>query len=501
MMKSGKGVFKICISAFSMFLLLSNCKQSQEEMSDIADGIEEDTKISFEANISIKELVETFGEGEVIPDTMVSSGFITAFGKEGNIQNLFLTDLNGGHMGIAIDHDSLGIVFDIGDEIIFKCGGFLLSRPNRIIKTADQSGLNWEEFKRITKKTEGSARIRPNYLSSDVIPGESNVAELVTIPGYQFAEAEIGQSFLTSGTSQVRYLTNQKQDSLALPIRATASFAKNQISTLRGNLTGIVLELDGNFVLVPRRQEDISFQTSRFAPFEKQTFQYEDNTLPYQIMFPGNYDRDLSYPLVIFLHGAGERGSDNEKQMAYGTETFGSYQARQDYPAIVVFPQCPSDVMWSRRNKYNNEQGDLIFEFPVENEPNYAMAMVIGLMNELIASEAVDQDRIFIAGLSMGGIGVFELFYYAPHLPAAGVSMAGGHDSSLVQQYAAGSNFWIFHGADDTVVPVRYSRQMAEALENAGANLSYSEAENRGHEWNYVLNNPDMIQWLFSQTR
>lgn len=234
--------------------------------------------------------------------------------------------------------------------------------------------------------------------------------------------------------------------------------------------------------------------------FRKRTFQLGGNTLPYQILFPRGYGNGTTtYPLVIFLHGAGERGSDNERQMIFGSETF--LAASEEYPAVVIFPQCPSDVMWSRRLKYVNNQGVLTFEFPVESEPNYAMEMVIALVRKMVDEEAIDPKRIYVTGLSMGGIGSFEFCYYAPDLPAAAISIAGGHDSTLVSSYAQDIAFRLYHGSADGVVPARYSRQMYDGLTNQGFQAEYFEAPGRGHEWNYVFDDPDYIEWMFSISR
>lgn len=234
--------------------------------------------------------------------------------------------------------------------------------------------------------------------------------------------------------------------------------------------------------------------------FQKRTYLAGSNALPYQILFPRGYNSSSElYPLVVFLHGAGERGKDNERQMLFGSQTF--LESNKDYPAIVIFPQCPPDVMWSRRLNYINDNGILTFEFPIESKPNYAMQMVIDLVRELIKTESVDKKRIYVTGLSMGGIGTFEFCYYAPDLPAAGISIAGGHDSTLVKNYAKDISFRLYHGSADNVVPARYSVQMYNGIKNLGYKVEYFEAIGRGHEWNYVFNDPDYLKWMFSVTK
>ncbi|MGC3977920.1 MAG: hypothetical protein QM751_06610 [Paludibacteraceae bacterium] len=90
--------------------------------------------------------------------------------------------------------------------------------------------------------------------------------------------------------------------------------------------------------------------------FQKRKFTYKGDTLRYQVLFPENYDKTRSYPLVLVLHGAGERGSDNEKQMAYGTSLFTNPQNRKEHPSIVIFPQCPAKDYWVKLNKKSNER-------------------------------------------------------------------------------------------------------------------------------------------------
>lgn len=271
-----------------------------------------------------------------------------------------------------------------------------------------------------------------------------------------------------------------------------SKFSYHEVSSHTGSLDTTVANATYSGFLI---------QPDTVPHFEKKSFSLGENTLPYQIMFPENYDPKSSYPLVVFLHGAGERGSGNMRQMTHGPATFASDLAREKYPAIVIFPQCPSDVMWSRRIKYRNDQDELIFEFPVEDKPNYAMELVIKLVRDLIPHEAVDENRIYVTGLSMGGIGAFEFSYYAPELPAAVASLAGGHDSGLVSSYAGDIEFRLYHGSDDTVVPARYSAQMFRRLTELGYNAQYFEEPGRGHEWNYVLEDPEYLEWMFSVSK
>ncbi|HHP7240646.1 MAG TPA: DUF5689 domain-containing protein [Cyclobacteriaceae bacterium] len=452
-------------------------------------------------NISIRAFFSTYDVGKAIDDKITITTFITANDESGNIKDkIYLRD-NTGAIGIRVDQDNIYQTYEVGDQLVVSLESLTYEEETRLIETTAGNAISWTDFQGITEKTVNTSDVIPQFISNDDGLSEDLVASLVTVGDYQFAEEVVLTPFLEGSTNTVRITKNSDGDQIGIFINSQSNFSDELIPTKRGNITGIVSKVEGELVIQPRRLQDMIFAVDRRAPFIKQTFDFGENTLPYQIMFPINYDPDASYPLVVFLHGAGERGSDNERQMVYGPDTFGSYDARVDYPAIVIFPQCPSDVMWSRRDKYRDDNNDWIFEFPVEDEPNYAMEMVIELMKDLMANEAVDENRIYVSGLSMGGIGVFELFYYEPDLAAAGAPIAGGHDSTFAATYANNAAFWIFHGSEDTVVPPRYSREMFTRMQELGADVMYSEAEGRGHEWNYVLNEPEMIEWMFRQEK
>ncbi|MEL6945803.1 MAG: prolyl oligopeptidase family serine peptidase, partial [Bacteroidota bacterium] len=211
--------------------------------------------------------------------------------------------------------------------------------------------------------------------------------------------------------------------------------------------------------------------TQDFSAFEKRNFtSLEGTTLPYRILYPENYDESKSYPLLLFLHGAGERGNDNEAQLKHGAQLFLESENRVKYPAIVVFPQCPKEDYWARveRNREKKE-----WKYPFFEKPTNALGAVIELLDQLIRKESVDTDRIYIAGLSMGGMGTFELLSRRPDLFAAATPICGGGNLLMTERYARNTDFWIFHGDEDVVVPVDLSRNMYKRLQNLGATAKY----------------------------
>lgn len=232
--------------------------------------------------------------------------------------------------------------------------------------------------------------------------------------------------------------------------------------------------------------------------FKKQVYQNENgSTLPYRILYPENYDKNQTYPLLLFLHGAGERGDDNEAQLVHGAKLFVDAENRKKYPAIVVFPQCPKADYWARVDRSEDRK---VWHYPFYDEPTQALGNVIQLLEKLFKEEAIDENRVYISGLSMGGMGTFELLANRPDLFAAAAPICGGGNLTLAERYAHNTDFWIFHGDADVVVPVELSRNMNNRLQNLGANVKYSEYEGVNHNsWDNAFAEPDYLKWLFSK--
>jgi predicted peptidase len=232
-------------------------------------------------------------------------------------------------------------------------------------------------------------------------------------------------------------------------------------------------------------------QPSRFSR-EKYVGEKGD-TLNYRLLFP-DADRFRKYPLVIFLHGSGERGSDNEAQLKWGVMNFATDQNMMLHPAIVVAPQCPEKMGWSNVRPGKNKD---VLE--LQTDPSGPMALVIGLIHQLIKTMPVDTDRIYITGLSMGGYGTYDAIERYPNLFAAAVPVCGGGDTSKAAVIAH-IPMWIFHGADDPAVNPVLDLRMLEALTNAGARPGFTEYPEVGHfSWIAAYSDPVMMNWLFRQ--
>lgn len=229
--------------------------------------------------------------------------------------------------------------------------------------------------------------------------------------------------------------------------------------------------------------------------FLKKEFIYKGDMLPYRILFPENYDKTKFYPLVLFLHGAGERGKDNEKQLVHGSSLFTDPQNRENFPAIVVFPQCPENDFWAPVHREGKD-----FVFLNTKKPTPSMQLVIRLLNKIIKEEAVDKNRIYVLGLSMGGMGTFDLICRQPKKFAAAIPICGGVSLERLKKVRH-MPIRIYHGGSDDVVSPEHSRNaFIELKANGSQKVEYIEFPGVGHNsWDYAFAQPDFLSWLFKQ--
>lgn len=224
--------------------------------------------------------------------------------------------------------------------------------------------------------------------------------------------------------------------------------------------------------------------------------------LPYRILYPENYDPEGQYPLVLFLHGGGERGADNESQLVHGVENFLRPDNRERYPCILIAPQCPATDYWaSAKVDRSNYPVGLDFDY-ANRPPTTALELALALSRHTAEVEGVDPDRIYVTGLSMGGMGTFEAVYRAPEFFAAAAPVCGAGDAPAYGKLPATVPFWIFHGAEDGVVSVEESRNMYHRLQELGADVYYTEYPGVDHNsWDYVYPSLMWFSWLFEQRK
>jgi predicted peptidase len=235
--------------------------------------------------------------------------------------------------------------------------------------------------------------------------------------------------------------------------------------------------------------------------FKEELLVQQNDTLPYRILIPKNYNSQKSYPLLIFLHGAGERGSDNKSQLVHGSFLFKSEDFRNNYPAIVVFPQCPKKSSWANVKRNYEMLPDRKFDFLNEISENKQLIMVEKLLDFIQKQYNIDPTRRYVGGLSMGGMGTFELVARNPDYFAAAFPICGGGNpdwSDLLKT----TPFWIFHGEDDGVVSVDFSRKMYEALSAEKASVRFTVYPEVNHNsWDNAFAEPDLMHWLFLNKR
>ena len=229
-------------------------------------------------------------------------------------------------------------------------------------------------------------------------------------------------------------------------------------------------------------------QTSLFS-YEKYV---QGDTLKYRQLTP-DYNPTRKYPLVIFLHGSGERGNDNESQLKWGVKNFATDEMMKLHPAFVIAPQCPANKSWANTSSKNKSS------LSIAPTPSKQVELLLALIQDMIKKFPIDTNRIYITGLSMGGEGVFDIIERYPNLFAAAVPVCGGGDTSKVNSIKH-IPIWIFHGAEDVVVHPSLSFNMVDALTKAGAHPGYTQYPEVGHfSWIAAYSDPLMMEWLFRQ--
>jgi predicted peptidase len=217
-------------------------------------------------------------------------------------------------------------------------------------------------------------------------------------------------------------------------------------------------------------------------------------TLKYRLLKPVGYSFGKKYPLVVFLHGAGERGDDNTITLKHGAKEFANEERRKQYPCYVLIPQCPKEKKWS-----NTDWSKESSKHP--EQASESLALVKDLIDEMVENAGVDANRIYLTGLSMGGYGTWDAIARYPNFFAAAAPICGGGDPSTVDRFSR-LPIWVFHGAKDQAVKVTRSRDMVEALKKVGSGVKYTEYPNLEHDsWTPTYANAEFYAWLFAQQK
>jgi len=219
----------------------------------------------------------------------------------------------------------------------------------------------------------------------------------------------------------------------------------------------------------------------------------EGATLPYRLLQPKEHKTKV--PLVLFLHGAGERGNDNASQLRHGAPLFLKPEIRDRFPCYVAAPQCPAEQKW-----VDVDWGKDSVTQPAQ--PSAPMSLVLGLLDALPKEFSdIDTDRIYVTGLSMGGFGTWDLITRFPQRFAAAAPICGGGDPEKAAAIAQ-VPVWTFHGGSDPTVKVELTRKMVAAIQAAGGQPLYTEYPRIGHDsWTNAYQEPELLSWMFAQTR
>lgn len=201
----------------------------------------------------------------------------------------------------------------------------------------------------------------------------------------------------------------------------------------------------------------------------------EKETMHYLVSVPENYESQEKFPLMIFLHGAGERGQDLDQVKKHGPPKIVKESNKTEF--IIVSPQCPKGEWW-RADKLSK------------------------LLDHVLESTKADPDRVYITGLSMGGFGTWSWIAKEPERFAAAIPICGGGDVNAVDKMAK-LPIWVFHGEDDKVVAFSSSEKMVRALEKIeGSDVKFTSYPNTGHDsWTKTYENPEVYKWMLNHVR
>jgi predicted peptidase len=212
--------------------------------------------------------------------------------------------------------------------------------------------------------------------------------------------------------------------------------------------------------------------------------------LPYRLFVPASYDAKQKYPLLLWLHGSGGLGDDNQLQISQGnsfsTRLWTSDSVQREHPLFVLAPQCPKGSAWT-----SGQNG----------EPSPYLEAAVLLLAELQKKYSIDSSRVYVAGQSMGGMGTWSLLAFHPELFAAGIPVSSDFSPAKAKAIAS-VPVWVFTGEKDPLVAAANVRAMVEALRKGGGHVLYTEYPEAEHViWDRVFAEPELPKWLFAQRR
>ncbi|MDB5104481.1 MAG: hypothetical protein JWP91_2170 [Fibrobacteres bacterium] len=237
-----------------------------------------------------------------------------------------------------------------------------------------------------------------------------------------------------------------------------------------------------------------SLASAQAAKFQTRTQKGKASglVLGYRLFVPAGYDKAKRYPVVLALHGSGERGSNNTSQLTANqlATAWVADSIQNRVPHFVIAPQCPAESTWVNYGR------------PVDATPfSGTLKIVMEIVDSLGREFTLDPDRLYVIGLSMGGYASWDLTVRFPDKFAAAVPICGWGDTTKAARIKD-LPIWAFHGDKDPTVNVSGSRNMIAAIKRAGGNPKYTEYPGVGHEsWVPAMKEPGLPTWLLSQKR
>jgi predicted peptidase len=273
--------------------------------------------------------------------------------------------------------------------------------------------------------------------------------------------------------------------------------------------------MDTAGVHLSETEQDAWLEKNLDAVLQRKTFPASNGlAMAYRLFLPPAYSPRVKYPLLVYLHGRGQRGTDNSPRiysggLFRGRRSIVSPVMQQTFPAIVLVPQCSDKTTNEEWAKWVGNTPETPFNglgqdgsYALAPEPSDSGKAVLELIESTMKQYSVDAHRVYLTGVSMGGFGTWEYAARRPELFAAAIPMAGYSDPKQVERFK-GIPFWIFHGGADRTNPTQGSRTMYALLQKAGADVRYTEYPDTDHgpSFTKAWAEPELLPWIFSQWR
>ncbi|GHU99742.1 phospholipase [Bacteroidia bacterium] len=263
--------------------------------------------------------------------------------------------------------------------------------------------------------------------------------------------------------------------------------------------------------LMTQAQEN-NAKNADFSLFQAKERQKDGYTLPYRILYPENMKPGKKYPLFLFLHGLGKRGTDNRSQLDRGAHLFVNEENRSQYPCIAIYPQVPEGPTGSFFYVYDGGEqtvGTFASYSKIEDKSKVTIkispygAMVMDILRELIDRGVADPKRIYISGASMGGFSTFQFISAYPDMFAAAAPIASSMNPKDIGPWFGKVPIWILHGDKDRQPTLDANKVIVDKLKASGySDYRYTLYKNTGHNsWDKAFAEPEYMKWFFEHTR